>query len=462
MTSFFSRFRGGGRGGERLFVLGLDGVPHSFLREEFLRGNLPTLASLAGRGWFTPLSSVVPCVSSVAWATYMTGSNPGRHGIFGFVDHQPGSYDVFVPTSQNLRGKTLWEIVGEAGRKVIVVNVPVTYPPRPVNGILIGDFLGTSLDKLAHPPTLAPWLKSFGYRIDADARLARRDKAAFEKDVHETLEKRFAAALHLLTAHPWDFFQLHVMETDRVNHFLWPASAEDPLAVPFRAFYRRLDQLVGRLLEELGSGARLVVLSDHGFAPLVREVYLNQILREEGFLSVPEGGGFTDLLPETRAYSLIPGRIYVNLKGRQPRGSVEGADYPRLREEVTNLLLGLHDPATGKKIIRRVYRGEDLFHGGRWSGPFPAFPAPDGIFPPDLVAHPEDGYDLKGTLGKGRFGGSELTGMHTLEDAFLMLPGLTGPAGVVPTLADLAPTILTLLGLPVPEEMDGRPLVGKP
>jgi predicted AlkP superfamily phosphohydrolase/phosphomutase len=455
---FFSRRKDPSSAPARVFVLGLDGVPHSFLIRAFDGGLMPELAALMGLGRLSRMTTVVPTVSSVAWSSYATGKNPGEHGIYGFVDRQAGSYDVFVPTSLDLTGPTLWDVLGAAGRKVIVVNVPGTYPPRPVNGVLVADFLCTNIDKVAYPPELSAWLKEAGYRIDADAKLARTDKAKFFEDVLLTLDRRFETAFRLMDEKPWDFFQLHVMETDRINHFLWPASDADPLRVPFLDFYRRLDAFIGRLARRLPPETHLVMLSDHGFCPIRKEVYLNEHLRQAGLLDIPEGEGLAKLLASSRAYSLIPGRVYVNLAGREPRGSVSLADYDTVRGEVAAALRELRDPDDGTPVVADVIPGEKIYSGGRITG-FPAgMPPWSGAVPPDLVAVPTDGYDLKGNVGKGLFGRTELTGMHTWDDAFLFLPGEgTMPAGT-PHITDPMPTILSMMGVPPPPDLDGKAL----
>src|SRR5512145_1177400 len=125
----------------RVFVVSIDGVPYDFMKAHIEKGHFPNFKKLAESGSFRRMNSVQPCISSVAWSSYMTGKNPAKHNIFGFVDKKPGSYDIFVPTSVNMKSDTIWEIMSRAGKRVFVMNVPVTYPPRQVNGIMVGCFL---------------------------------------------------------------------------------------------------------------------------------------------------------------------------------------------------------------------------------------------------------------------------------------------------------------------------------
>ena len=212
---------------KKVVVVGLDGVPHSFIQKMLQGGELPNFRSLLSEGSMAKMRSTIPCVSSVAWSSYMTGRNPGKHNIYGFVDRDPKSLDIYIPTSKNMGCQTLWESLGQQGKRVLVINVPLTYPPRPVNGILIGCFLCMNIDKVAYPREISQTLKRMGYRIDADARQARENEAAFLEDLHETLRKRVEIGLHLYEKEEWDFFQLHIMETDRMNHFFWDGWAEE-------------------------------------------------------------------------------------------------------------------------------------------------------------------------------------------------------------------------------------------
>jgi len=398
------------------------------------------------------MKSVYPTVSSVAWASYMTGRNPGRHNIYGFVDRKPGTYDIFIPNSQYLKSRTLWEHLSDAGKRVVVINVPVTYPPRRVNGVLVGCFLGSNMDKIAYPPTVSAKLKELGYRIDVDAQRGHVSKDDLLADLHTTLDGRIAAADHFLKTENWDFFQLHIMGTDRINHFLWGEMEEnDPHFAPeFLRYYQRIDAYLGEMADRLPArDCELIILSDHGFCTLRKEVYLNVYLAEKGWLKftqdqpkVPQ-----DIHPETRAYSLIPGRIYVHLQGREPQGCVApGREYEEVRERVTQDLLEMRDPETGEAIIRQVLRREDLYAGEYVDAA------------PDLVAVAYDGYDLKATADKPSLTGrGAITGMHTYEDALLYVRGqdITNEDLSV---MDPMVTILKWMGVEPPPDLDGRGL----
>ncbi len=440
--------------GKRVLVIGLDGVPFGLLKGLLAEGKLPYLAKLVESGSFKRMNSIHPCVSSVAWATYMTGKNPGKHNIYGFVDRVPESMDVFIPTSRDMDAKTLWEILSQAGKRVVVINVPVTFPPRKVNGILISGFLCPSIDKIAQPKEVARVLEEVGYRIDVDAWQARKDLDRFLEDLHLTLDRRIEAMFRFLEGEKWDFFQLHIMETDRLNHFLWGLWEEGhPQYGPeFIKYYQKIDDFLGRISAWLDGDTRLIVLSDHGFCGMKNEVFLNHWLQREGWLKLrtETPKSVKDIHQESKVYSLIPGRIYVNLAGRESSGSVRFPDeYERVRDEVKGALLGMTDPDSGERIIEEVFKREDLYHGPHYN---------DG---PDLVAIPRNGYDLKGNLDKKELTyKGPLVGMHTYDDAFLYIKDIEVPKEDNQFgLMDVMPTILKFMEVTPPGDLDGEALI---
>jgi predicted AlkP superfamily phosphohydrolase/phosphomutase len=428
---------------KRVVVIGLDGVPFSFLREMASRGELPNFQSLLREGPLNRMDSTIPCVSSVAWSSYMTGRNPGKHNIYGFVDRDPKSLDIYIPTSKNMGCQTLWEVLGRQGKRVLVINVPLTYPPRPVNGILIGCFLCMNIDKVAYPKEISQTLKSMGYRIDADARQARKDEPAFLEDVHLTLKKRVEIALHLYEKEEWDFFQLHIMETDRINHFLWDGSSEEasPHRDAFLKFYREVDRAVGEIVSRIDPDSELILLSDHGFCSIQKEINLNCWLKEKGWLKFEEEASqeLRAIHPSSKAYSLLPGRIYFL--------GTDRLEQEQLGKEMASSLLALRDPTSGSNVIRKVWQREEIYQG-----PY----RPNG---PDLVAVPLPGYDLKGNFSARELDAeSEMKGMHTDDDAFLYIRkhGLKGDRAKI---VDAYPTILSLMGISPESDLDGESLV---
>lgn len=450
----FDRLRGAGRQRrKRVVVIGLDGVPYSYIQQLFRAGELPNFRAIVAEGGLLQMDTTVPNVSSVAWASFMTGKNPGKHNIYGFVDRRPGSLQTFIPTSRNMQTPALWEILSAAGKRVFAMNVPVTYPPRQVNGIVVGCFLSPSVEKAAPNAEIAQALKRLNYCVDADPLLARRDKDSFLHHLDEVFERRIAALRYFWQQEPWDFFMAHVMETDRLHHFFWEEMEQGhaTYAPAFLEFYRRVDQVLGEVRSWLDEDTTLIILSDHGFCTIRYEVFINTWLHDAGYLQYASDrpAGLQDVSPTSIAYNLDPGRIFLNVKGREPEGRVTpGAEYERLRREIAEAAQSMADPVTGEPMVERVYLREELYHG------------PYAELAPDLVLEMRPGYDAKGPFGKPglTFKGTSLVGMHTTPDALLYIGGLRS-LNRRPYIADLAPTILDLLDVPIPADMDGHSLL---
>jgi predicted AlkP superfamily phosphohydrolase/phosphomutase len=340
----------------------------------------------------------------------MTGMNPAQHRIFGFLDRKLGSYETFIPTASHMRAPTLWGKLSEIGRRVIVMNVPVTFPPNVVNGILVSGFLSPSLDRATYPASVSQELTAMGYRLDIDPWKARESKEKLLEDFRLTLGRRAEAMFHLMDNEPWDFFQCHIMETDRLHHFLWEDMvAGDPkYSLAFYDCYTQIDEVLGQMARRLDDRTTLVVLSDHGFCALRWEVQVNYWLAERGWLHFEKTRpqSLADISSQTRAFSLIPGRLYVNLRGREPKGSVAQADYKRVREELATAAMEMSDPDSGAPMIEKVLRREDIYEG-----PYLEEAA-------DLILVPHRGYDLKARLhSETLVSKGALVGMHTYDDA---------------------------------------------
>lgn len=452
---FLDKLRGK-KQARRVVFIGLDGTPYTFLKRLIDEGRAPNAARLAEQGSLLRMESTWPWVSSVAWSTMMTGVNPARHNIFGFIDRDPATYKQFIPTSRNMQAKTLWEVLSDAGKRVIVVNVPVTYPPRQVNGILVGGFLSPSLEKAVYPPAYTSTLQSLGYIVDADPWKARESKDLAIQEVNTVLDARIRTLYHMLEHEEWDYLHVHIMETDRLHHFLWQQMEEgDPAYAPaFYDFYQRIDDMLGQVAEKLDESATLLWMSDHGFCTVKREVHVNRWLMDNGWLhlrNVPPDRkkGLDEIDPSSVAYSLDPGRVVIRVRGREKQGSVApGAEYEALRDEIAAAALQLRDPDSDEPIFRNAFKREELYHG-----PYLEQAA-------DLILAPYDGYDPKGALYKETltFKGDELVGMHTHDDAMLYVQGQTIPQTHFSVL-NVMPTILDLLEVDAPETLDGHSLL---
>ena len=270
---------------------------------------------------------------------------------------------------------------------------------------------------------------------------------------------------HFLAQDKWDFFHTHIMGTDRINHFLLRQYLEDhaEFAPAFRRYYRKIDSLLGRLLEAIGQETPLIILSDHGFSPIRYEVQLSRYLAERGWTRpLEEVKNPLSFDPaDTKAFALIPGRIYVNVRGRDESGCVPAEEYHSVRQAVAQDLRELRDPG-GRPVIRAVLKREEIYWPKGASGPDPTASDPHGLPPysnaPDLLAIPYDGYDLKlGLTAREIFINTQLEGMHTYHDALLLGRNVSLPSGDF-ELRRLAGLILETLGVQPSEEMDLQPI----
>jgi predicted AlkP superfamily phosphohydrolase/phosphomutase len=452
----FGKMRRGKGKPRRVVFIGLDGTPYTFMRRLIEEGRAPNAARLAQQGSLLRMDSVWPWVSSVAWSSMMTGVNPAKHNIFGFIDRDPASYKQFIPTANHMKAKTLWEVLSEAGKRVIVVNVPVTYPPRPVNGILVGGFLSPSLDKAVYPASYLSTLKSLGYIVDADPWKARESKELALQEVNAALDARIRTLFHLFEHEQWEYLHVHIMETDRLHHFLWQQMEEGhPTYAPaFYDFYRRIDDMLGRLAAKLDDNTTLMWMADHGFCTIKKEVYVNRWLSDNGWLklhNIPPDRkkGLDEIDAGSVAYSLDPGRVVIRLQGREKDGRVSpGAEYEAARDEIAAAALQLRDPDSGESIFQAAFRREELYHG------------PYLVQAADLILAPHDGYDPKGTLYKETltYKGEELVGMHTYDDAMLYVGG-QDIAQTRFSVLNVMPTILEQMQVPLPPGLDGQSLL---
>jgi len=347
------KFLGKKRRGRRVVLLGLDGTPYTLLRELVARGVMPRTAALVEQGRLGQMDSSVPEISSVAWTSTMTGRNPGRHGVFGFTDLKPGTYETVFPNFMSVRTNVLWDVLGAAGKRSVVINQPATYPAKELNGVLVAGFVAIDLKKAVQPPGLVPRLEAMGYRIDVDAARAREDMGAFIEDLFETLRVRERLILELLDEGGWDFFEAVVTGTDRLHHFLWDAYDNEGHEhhEDFLGYYRAVDGLIGKIVERLDEGTPLLMMSDHGFTGIKKEVFVNWWLRENGYLDfageTPTQLG--EMAEGSRAFCLDPARVYVNAEGRFPKGCVTASEAPGLVEELAAKLVGSRIPRRARQ-----------------------------------------------------------------------------------------------------------------
>jgi len=459
--------------GGKVAVLGLDGVSLDLIISLVGEGYLPTFRKILEEGVHGVLRSTIPPISPVAWTSIATGLNPGKHGVFGFVDRHLRPH-----SSWNLRGKALWDLASASGRKVICLNVPFTYPPYPVRGLMVSGPPCPRDKARTYPHGLAKELEGIGYKVDI--RLPGEEYRGLEEEVfleeaEEVTRLRIEALSYLMEKTAWDLLYVVFTTPDRVQHvFFGRAFRGSPLydergRSALVGYFRLLDDLLGGLLPEL-EDAVVFLVSDHGFEPLYRYVGLQNLV-----------SGFLARRKPLRALYDIPLRLMGKLgliklmkealghlgllsaARRRAGGGLEcGMGYiysndPSLDlRELARYLTAIRDEG-GRRVIERVYLKEELYHG------------PFLKEAPDLVVVPGEGYEVKGFLVEGFSdvrpvkGMIYKTGTHMglkARSGFLAIlgPGVKRGMRLDADVYDIAPTVLHVLGLPIPKGVDGRVL----
>lgn len=422
----------------KTLVIGLDGVPYTLLKEYMGMGVLPNIERILSAGFaLKQMDASIPDVSSTSWASFFTGANPAEHGIFGFMGLSDNTYSLSFPTYDDIKAPSLWEMLNggaPSGRRSllsdeyrgkferplrsVVLNIPQTYPARPMNGLLTAGFVSPDFRKGTYPASLYDYLSGAGYIPDVDSNKAAEDKDAFFREIFTSLDKREEAYLHLMKTEEWDLFIGVFTETDRMHHFFFDAALDEghKFHERFISCYRRLDSIIGKLhdrfQEATGGEGLFMTMSDHGFTVIRKEVYLNAWLSKNGFLRLDRKRDFYEQIDSgTKAFCMDPSRIYLNEAGRYPRGFVRADEKAGLTGELKALLKAMTDEA-GAPVVKAVYEKGEVYSGELYGQA------------PELVCVANDGFDLKGNLKKEEvFGTSHFRGMHTRHDAHCILPG---------------------------------------
>jgi predicted AlkP superfamily phosphohydrolase/phosphomutase len=458
----------------KLALIGLDSAAPDLVFERF-RGELPNLSRLMGEGAWGLLESTHPPITVPAWTCMMSGYDPGQLGMYGFRNRKDHSYGAYtIANASAVQVERVWDRLSRAGKQVILLGVPQTYPVKPVNGYLVSDFLTPSTrSAYTYPPELKAEVErvSGGYVFDVED-FRTEDKAALLGRIYEKSRKHFRVARHLLQTKPWDFFMLVEMGVDRIHHGFWsymdPAHPKYQAGTPFegaiRDYYRYVDQEIGEILHLLPEETVVLVVSDHGAKRLDGAICFNEWLIREGYLAVkayPEKVTSIDKVEidwsRTTAWGDggYYGRLFLNVRGREPQGTLEPRDYEKVRTELIEKIQRIEDPR-GQNIGSRAYRPEELYR------------EVNGV-PPDLIVYFGDlHWRSVGSLG--------LRSVHTFENdtgpdeanhdwqGIFLMNEVGCRRGGFPKgrrdhlrLYDVGPTVLAFFGL----EPDARG-VGKP
>jgi len=504
---------------DRVVVIGLDCAEPSLVFERFA-GHLPNLAALRARGSFGHLTSCLPPITVPAWSCMASSKDPGQLGIYGFRNRKDYSYDgLSIAMSTAVKEPRIWEILSDAGLASIVVGVPGTFPiVRPFKGQMVSCFLTPNpqdaygsdepTKQFTHPAALKNTIRDLvgeymvdvkGFRTDDKAWLLeqiymmtnRRHKVVMHLAATNVAQPPSAVAGGILKPHAsdlktdWKLLWSVEMGTDRIHHGFWQFFDEkhhryekgNPFESALLRYYIHLDKHIGEMVATLDPArTAFLVVSDHGAKRMDGGLCFNDWLIREGYMVMKDDAGagasaraaaaptkfeFKNVdWTKTKAWGEggYYGRCFINVQGREPNGIVPQADYEKLRDELIGKLEALPDDK-GRPMGTRVYKPEAIYK------------KVNGVAPDLIVIFGDLHWRSVGTVGNpSLYTFSNDTGPddanHAQQGMYIMalpegLSGAPAPRGRVdgPTLYDISPTILKLLGQKVPSDMIGRAMV---
>jgi predicted AlkP superfamily phosphohydrolase/phosphomutase len=461
--------------GPRVAVIGLDcGTPQLLFRD--LADEIPNIRKLMESGLHGELASITPPITVPAWACAMSGKTPGQLGIYGFRNRKDTTYDgLSIATSDKVTEPQVWDELGRRGLKSLLIGVPPGYPPKAIEGWRVSCFLT--------PPSAKSYAAPSELQTEIEEELGGPGQYIFDipnfreqgyefvlDQLFKMTERRFQVARRLVKNKPWDYFMFVEIGVDRLHHVFWQYyDSTHPKYEPgnkfetaFQDYYRMLDREVGSLLELLPDDAITILMSDHGARPMVGAVCFNDWLIREGYLSLSE-----PVTEQTRiAKAPIDwsktvawgdggyyGRLFLNVKGREPEGVVEPAQYEATRTELTERLEAMPGP-DGEPLGTKVIRPQDVYTEVR------------GVAPDLIVYFGDLAWRSVGTVAAAQVGGvftyendTGPDGANHDRNGIFVLNGLPGQrTGMAEglSLVDVGPSILSLYDIEAPPGAVGR------
>ena len=461
---------GGRAAKKRVLIIGLDCAEPSLVFAKY-RSELPNLQSLVSRGAWGEIESTTPPITVPAWMSALTSKDPGQLGVYGFRNRADHSYEKM--TTANSRAFTepaVWDYLGRAGKQSYLVGVPPSFPPKPVNGGMIGCFLSPNAQsKFTYPESLREEILRVApnYLVDVP-NFRTDDKQWLLQKIYEMTEDHFKVIRYLMKNKSWDFLMPVEIGVDRLHHGFWKYhDATHPKHEPNNAllnsvhdYYVWLDKQIGGVLELIDDDTSVIVLSDHGAKKMNGGIAINEWLINEGYL-VPEEKpqGVVPLEKvkvnwgKTRAWGSggYYARVFLNVQGREPNGVIPPAEYEKVRDELSAKISAIPDDK-GKPMATRVYKPQQIYRATR-------------NIPPDLIV-------ILGDLYWRAVGSLGLNALYTFENdtgpddanhaqmgMFIYFDpkrNLGGRELKGLQLYDIAPTVLTEFGMDVPVEMIGK------
>jgi predicted AlkP superfamily phosphohydrolase/phosphomutase len=457
-------------GNRKVMVMGLDCAVPKLVFQDF-KSDLPNLSKLIDNGVFGKLHSTIPPITIPAWLCMTSGKTPGKLGLYGFKHRKDGEYkDMWIANATAINFDTVWKILEKYDKKSILVGIPPSYPPYKVNGHLVGCFLTPDTNSnYTYPPELKEEIESVVGEYIPDVKFRTENKTELLEELHKMTDVRFELIKYLMQNKPWDFFMFVEIGLDRIHHGFWKYfdtehhlyKKGNPYENSIKEYYKLLDAKVGEVLSLLDDQTIVLVVSDHSAKRMKGALCINEWFMEEGLLTIknkPEEVMSFDKLDvdwsKTKAWGWggYYARVFLNVKGRESEGIIPPEDYEKERDDLIERLKAIPD-IHGNKMATKVYKPEELYEG--LTGDYPDLM----VFFDDLY------YRSAGTVGHGtKYLLENDTGpddaVHDWEGIFIgydkskklgrELSGLK--------IYDVAPTILELFGISIPNDMEGKPV----
>ncbi|MBY0373167.1 MAG: alkaline phosphatase family protein [Bryobacteraceae bacterium] len=457
----------------KILVIGLDCAAPEIVFSDL---DLPNIRQLMDQGCYGKLESIIPPITVPAWMCMSTSQDPGSLGIYGFRNRTDYSYSGLGIVDQNSVDRpAIWDALAKRGMRSIVVGVPPSYPPRKMAGVNIGCFLTPDprTSEYTYPPSIKQQIEKVVGEYPVDVKGFRTDQKQWLLDqIYDMTKKHFEALRYLMATQPWDYFQFVEIGVDRLHHGFWkfhdPSHRQYEPGNPFenviRDYYKYIDTEIGSLLELLDDDTIVMLVSDHGAQRLDGGFCVNEWLRREGLLVLKEEpSGPAPFSPKLVDWSKTKvwseggyyARVFVNVQGREPEGVIPAGEYDAFLDEMTERLKSIRDDR-GRVMDTLVFRPGQIYKEVRRVAP-------------DLVVH----FD---SLYWRSIGGVGYPNLHVEENDtgpddcnhaqfgtfILSAPNLDLRGEIEGVhLLDVAPTLLDLAGVPVPEAMQGRPITAK-
>src|SRR3989344_3712213 len=453
---------------KRVFLFGIDGAPPELVFDKWL-DDLPTIKKLMWEGSYARLNSTIPPSTIIAWNSMLSGKDASEIGVFNYTKNENGKSRLV--NSKDIRCKLIWNLLGNK-KKSIALYVPLSYPVKQINGVMVSDFMTPGVDSnCAYPEKIKEKIKSMKYPdIFFDVAVGLAGHKGMEiKDLIDKTYKMTDMQLEVLKDcllnEEWDFFMAVMIGSDRMQHMLWRHFDEthrrfipdSPYKNALKDYYVYLDKKLGEILKFLDDDTTIIVTSEHGMIKQEGKININNWLINEGYLVLKDNLDvhvkkrfnldFVDLEKSIAwgggAYNA---RIYISKEKIKDK-------YEDIREELIRKLENIPDD-DGKKLNTIVYKKEDIYNDH--SDP----ECPDlTIYFDDLrwASNPDLGQE--GIYSWETAAGADSAG-HSRQGSFI-ISGKdlknTGYMGEI-DLRQVAPTILKILGEKIPEDIKVKPI----